>query len=256
MCNNRVVRCSNPGCGIKVHQSNLKSHQQNECIAAINRKLLLKQSEERLAKQEQEERERREKLAKLAEEAKAVPKLTVKIDLSDEVKDEAPPSTPKVSICPQCGEGVKEIQLAIHMVEKCNFRPIACPNYGVGCNQKAIPLNNMHFHLLNDCAAERFKDEMIQRSKKRKEYIQCATCGYQVELSKFRKHERELCENRLVPCRNHHLGCSVLVPANEREIHEKIAENYERFCLYFSGHGSYIHIQESDILAPWTAEVS
>lgn len=248
-CENRIVTCPILECGKQVHQKNLQFHLNEECVSAQTRKSLLKLSAERLAKKKELE-------AQLLEAEKLEMQFISKEPFSakESKGEEKENSAPKVLICPQCGEGVKESLLSIHMKERCFFRPISCPNYGVGCNEIAIPLNNIEMHLLHECKAEKLKEEMIVKSKKRDEYIQCSTCGYQVELRNWKKHERELCENRLVQCKNHVLGCSVMVPMSERDLHELIDENYERFCLYFSGHGSYVHVLESDIACPWTAE--
>ena len=162
----------------------------------------------------------------------------------------------RVVFCSKCGEGMSESKLQYHTDNLCCCRAISCPNFGHGCKMLQIPLNQLASHLKNDCKAEKYKNELIARSTKRTEFILCSTCGYQLELRMWRKHEQELCENRLVPCKNEHLGCPVLVPLNERHLHESINEAYERHCLYLSGHGCCLHVDESDILYPWTAEVS
>lgn len=157
--------------------------------------------------------------------------------------------------CSLCNELLPFSNSSSHQIS-CPFRSITCPNFGVGCNESSIPLNRIQFHLEEECFAEKLKQEMICRSLNRNKLVQCSTCGYQVELRLWKRHERELCENRLVPCKNSHLGCSTLVPLNERHLHESIDESYERCCIYFSGHGSFMKIEESDIVPPWSAEVS
>mgnify|MGYP001810524099 CR=1 FL=1 len=74
-------------------------------------------------------------------------------------------------------------------------------------------------------------------------------------LKDWRKHEHEDCENRLVPCKNHNIGCQVMVPKRERALHEHLQEDYARHCLYMSGHGTYLNINENDIVYPWTVEM-
>jgi DNA-directed RNA polymerase subunit M/transcription elongation factor TFIIS len=250
LCQNRIITCPNHECGQRFHQKNLKFHLQEECVAAVNRKQLLQYSSERKAKKEELE-------SQILQSYKIARQVPSTLDESNkEISGDSKKPQQKVIICPQCGEGTRESQLSVHMKESCFFRPVACPNYGIGCHETAIPLHNVQLHLIHDCKAEKLKEEMIIKSRKRNVYVQCSTCGYQVELRNWQKHERELCENRLVPCKNHSLGCNVMVPLTERNLHELIDESYERYCLYVSGHGSYIHIQESDIICPWTAEVS
>jgi hypothetical protein len=72
----------------------------------------------------------------------------------------------------------------------------------------------------------------------------------------LRKHERELCSNRRVHCRNHPLGCNVMVRLKERAQHERVdGTRAERTALYMPGHGAHMAIREADIACPWTAEV-
>ncbi len=72
----------------------------------------------------------------------------------------------------------------------------------------------------------------------------------------LRKHERELCPNRRVPCRNHALGCTVMVRLRERALHELVDGNKAlRPALYLPSHGAHLAIREDDIPCPWTAEV-
>lgn len=158
-------------------------------------------------------------------------------------------------LCDQCGESVKTSKLPLHMSDYCNFRPVLCPNYGVGCNNLAVSLAHLQNHLLNECEAERIKARMIANSDQRREIIVCPTCGKNVMLGNLRQHETEKCENRLVQCRNSHLGCPVLIPMIERHLHENVDENYERSAIYFGGHCSRISLDEGDISGPWTTEV-
>lgn len=163
---------------------------------------------------------------------------------------------PSFSLCEQCGESVKTSKLPLHVSEHCNFRPVLCPNYGVGCNNLAVSLADLQNHLLHECEAEKIKAKMIANSDHRTEIIVCPTCGKNVALGNLRHHETEKCENRLVQCRNSHLGCLVLIPMIERHLHENVDENYERSAIFFGGHCSRVSLDEGDISGPWTSEVS
>ena len=75
-------------------------------------------------------------------------------------------------------------------------------------------------------------------------------------LMQLRKHEKELCANRRVHCRNHPLGCTVMVRLRERAQHERVdTQKAVRTALYMPSHGAHLAIQEDDIPCPWTAEV-
>ena len=72
----------------------------------------------------------------------------------------------------------------------------------------------------------------------------------------LRKHERELCANRRVRCRNHPLGCQVMVRLRERHHHERVDGNKAvRTALYMGSHGAHLALREDDLPCPWTAEV-
>lgn len=247
LCENKLITCPNTGCNKSLHKRNLSHHLSVECPVAISRNNHLKAASEKAAIKEELD-------AQITEAAK----ITVKpvIVKEEDVTHRSPEVRSKVEAhCPLCNELLSSSSINTHPL-LCPFRPISCPNFGIGCNQKAIPLCRVQMHLKEECPAEKAKQEMIDRSFKRNDLIQCSTCGYQVELRSWKRHEQDLCENRLVPCKNSHLGCGVLVPLNERHLHESIDENYDRCCVYFSGHGSFMQIEESDVLAPWTAEVS
>ena len=76
---------------------------------------------------------------------------------------------------------------------------------------------DLEAHLLHDCEAEKHKYAMIEKSNMRQEVMICSSCGKNVILRALRYHEQCLCENRLVNCRNAHLGCPVLIPLAERK---------------------------------------
>lgn len=87
--------------------------------------------------------------------------------------------------------------------------------------------------------------------------MKCPACGELVPLMYLRKHERELCGNRRVRCRNHALGCGVMVRLKDRALHEHVDGNKAvRSALYLPSHGAHLAIGEDDQPCPWTAEVS
>lgn len=226
---------------------------QEECSYAVQRKNLLQQAAIRAQQKEDQEKAKLMAYIQMKKSEKLIDNAAQSYGQL-EPKPEEKPKEPVVVTCPQCGEAMRESQLPMHMHEICNFRKIMCPNFGFGCNEKQIPLNGIQDHLLNSCRAEKLKDQLIAKCNSRKELVQCSTCGEQVQLCYFRQHNKEKCPNRLVPCRNHHLGCAVLVPLRERHLHEHIDEGYERFSSYFPGHGSHLLLEETDVVAPWTAE--
>lgn len=86
--------------------------------------------------------------------------------------------------------------------------------------------------------------------------ILCPACGEFVALLYLRKHEKELCKNRKVHCRNHPLGCNVMVRLSERMLHEYVdGSKAVRSALYMTSHGAHLALKEDDISSPWTAEV-
>lgn len=252
-CPNKVVTCPNVGCGHKTNLQNLRWHLQEECSYAVQRKNLLQQATIRAQHKEDLEKAKMMTYLQMKRSEKVIDSAATSYGQLD-TKVEEKAKEPVVVTCPQCGEAMRESQLVVHMQEICNFRRIMCPNFGFGCNETSIPLNGLQQHLHQVCRAEKIKESLIAKCKERKEFVHCSTCGEEVQLCYFRQHNREKCPNRLVPCRNHHLGCAVLVPLRERHLHEQIDEGYERFSTYFPGHGSYMLLEETDIVAPWTAE--
>ena len=88
------------------------------------------------------------------------------------------------------------------------------------------------------------------------ELVKCPGCGEQVPLMSLRKHERELCVNRRVHCRNHPLGCNVMVRLKDRALHEQVDDSKAlRSALFMPSHGAHLSVAEDDISCPWTAEV-
>jgi len=55
--------------------------------------------------------------------------------------------------------------------------------------------------------------------------------------------------NRRVHCRNHSLGCNVMIRLKERMLHEYVdGMKAIRSSLYLSGHGTYIAIKEGEAI--------
>lgn len=66
--------------------------------------------------------------------------------------------------------------------------------------------------------------------------VECPGCGEVVELLKLPRHQREDCENRLVPCKNFEYGCSCMVRVRDRARHEDASALLRpRPCLWFGG---------------------
>lgn len=257
------IHCPNLECNQLMNRRMLKWHLQEECIVSQQRKAILEAAAMRKKQKESDELHRQQEALRILEINRHIKLADDKVktsksrNLSDveETEEERDVVEPDFVLCQLCGEGVKESALYVHSNEKCPFRKVICPNYGQGCNEKEVPFIEMNNHLKSDCNAEKWKEKLIANSKRRQMPLQCSTCGDFVPLSKWRRHENELCGNRLVPCRNQHLGCAVMVPLAERAMHELVAEDYQRFSLYLPGHGMHLAIEENDIACPWTAEV-
>lgn len=71
------------------------------------------------------------------------------------------------TICPKCGEAMRQSQLTLHLTKLCPRRRVMCPNFHTGCQQRLIPLYLLQTHLATECAAEKHREKMIERSKHR-----------------------------------------------------------------------------------------
>jgi hypothetical protein len=83
-----------------------------------------------------------------------------------------------------------------------------------------------------------------------RDFVICSGCGQEVPLIAYRRHVREQCANRLVPCKNHPLGCPVMVRMQDRRTHEFVDSRREaqaRTCLYMGGQGAHIFLVLSPI---------
>lgn len=145
-------------------------------------------------------------------------------------------------------------KLLLHVAQECPMRAVCCPNRQYGCHE-TVPVGKVQQHLKTRCVYEKIKDELIKKSKQRRELVLCAGCGEPQPLMFLKKHEQTECANRLVPCRNWHLGCPVQVRVKERHLHEDVTiDNTLRSCLYFGGGGARMSLEEDDIVPPWTVE--
>lgn len=249
-CGNKIVKCPNLGCGVTMQQKKLKKHIELDCVITMKRNKLLQQASKRNQTQEEE-------LEKKRVEEKNIREAHLElIERTDSTEMKSNQETNNISICPQCGEAMKTSAINRHLIETCSFRKIFCPHFGRGCLEPPFPMTDLQAHLMTHCKAEKNRDRLIENSKYRLETIMCSACGESIVLCKWRKHTNEDCPNRLVPCRNHHLGCPCLIPLRERNLHENVSENYARYSLYFPGHGSHMVINETDIDSHWTSEVN
>jgi hypothetical protein len=254
LCPNKVVTCPNLGCGHRLHLQNLRWHLQEECSYATQRKQLMEQATRRKVRNQEVEEMKREQFRQAKSSATVLVTNLSQRENGDVSKSKST-KEPMIAVCPECGEAMRESQLSTHRRESCPSRCVMCPNFGLGCNERKIPLHLIRDHLAKDCHAELLKTQLVGQCYARHAEVMCSTCGEQVELRHLRQHDIEKCPNRLVHCRNHHLGCPVMVPLRERHLHEQINENYERFCMFFPGHGGCLQLNESDVLEPWTVEV-
>ena len=133
-------------------------------------------------------------------------------------------------------------KLSLHKAEECSGRMVGCPNRQFGCKE-IVSVAKIHQHIHVQCIYEKFKDELIKRSKQRREMVKCSGCGKFQMFMKLKEHEIQECENRKVPCRNWHLGCTVQVRERDRAIHEDATlDNTMRSCIYFGGGAARMEI--------------
>eukprot|EP01031_Cornospumella_fuschlensis_P030430 gene30430-36771_t len=253
-CSNRLITCPNSECKLTIHAKQMKFHLKNECVTVKNRRKILEQAQQRALEEQRAEEERMKHFAAI--QKMLLQPSTVSLPMGVTQQEAARPlSAIKMVVCPDCTESMRESALPHHLIDDCRCRRVMCPNFGFGCKEQAIPLAALQDHIAQHCNAEKHRQQMYMKSRHRFEKLQCSTCGDMVMLKDWRKHEHEDCENRLVPCKNHNIGCQVMVPKRERALHEHLQEDYARHCLYMSGHGTYLNINENDIVYPWTVEM-
>lgn len=71
------------------------------------------------------------------------------------------------TMCPKCSEAMRQSQLTHHLAKLCPRRPVMCPYFHTGCQQRLVPLHLLQQHLSTECAAERQREAMIARSQHR-----------------------------------------------------------------------------------------
>ena len=100
-----------------------------------------------------------------------------------------------------------------------------------------MPFIKLQEHLFDHCEVEKKKDAMVERSLNRDCFI-CPGCGEEVAVARYRRHQKEHCVNRKSPCKNHYLGCRVMVRPSTRARHEDVEiDAHARSCLYLGGQG-------------------
>eukprot|EP01038_Epipyxis_sp_PR26KG_P012538 gene12538-16816_t len=275
LCTNKEIICPEPGCGTRLNVNYLRRHLDSECQVTMKRKKFLLQAQQRRTQQELLlEQEAMRATANSSVVCKTIikhyffaivhviyhnlpvdtpPPFLTSPSTNDIITDEPPP---QIVVCSSCNESMKVSKLSHHQANNCIHRTIFCPNFSSGCPKKNIPLLELQQHLKSSCVVEKHRQEMIIRSQSRQECVTCPLCGNNtIPLMDLKRHESELCENRKVHCRNHALGCHVMVNLKERSLHEHVdGKKYVRNCLYMNGHGTHLHVGEDDIPGKWTAE--
>lgn len=251
-CSSNLVVCFEAGCNATFPQNELKRHLDCECRVVLRRKKLLKDAD--LRKGDQDSRVVVDHGPLDADEGDS--ESISSENGSWKAKPGIPyeQNTSSMYVCPLCEESFPSSKSDTHK-DLCQARIVFCPNRSYGCSV-GVKFSGIRCHLLNECIAERRKIELIERCNKRKELVRCVGCGDLFPLRDLRHHEEHDCHNRKVPCRNAHLGCPVVLRASMRKAHEEV-DNLRartRYCLYLSGAGAHIALNEDDIVAPWTAE--
>jgi len=266
-CSSADMTCPEFGCGATFPAYTLKKHLTKECAVAKKRNALTLQATMR-------KEERRLELLKnlpapedenASYSASFLEALTVAVSTpapsSSSPPRAASPPSPRpdpealFKVCLSCNESMPGSKMQHHLARECRMRLIYCPNRVFGLCEKEVCFNDLQEHLRSDCATEKRKDEMISRIALRRVPVRCSACGLELPLNELRKHEVESCKNRKVPCRNAHLGCTVMVRAWQRKRHEEVdGKAKTRYCLFLAGGGSHLALGEDDVPCPWTSE--
>jgi hypothetical protein len=249
------MRCPEEGCQAVFPARSLKRHLAKECLVARRRRALVEQGLRRKEAQREEER-----LAAIAAVAAAV-------EAKQRAKERAQSASPSrdgdgadsewwgrgtresagvhtIVVCEKCGEGVKPSGINEHNISGCLYRTVYCPNRPLGCRVE-LPFADLQKHLEEQCEVERKKDLLIERAENRDFFI-CPGCGAEVAAIQYRKHQRSQCPNRKVHCKNHYLGCRVMLRPSMRAIHEIVSDDaHQRSCLYLGGQGTHISLVSS-----------
>eukprot|EP01039_Chlorochromonas_danica_P003053 gene3053-3333_t len=245
-------------CGEQVRRLALGLHRQRLCPALATREKLLIEKKEKAEREEALEQERERVARIITERHVSRPGSSYSkvggggggVEQQQEQEEEEVLVT-----CQDCQQRLRPRLMDEHRRSECPSRKMICPNYDQGCPEINIPYHQLNDHLRYHCIVLQNKEKMLIRCKQRLEKIQCATCGEWLAVKDWSKHEREDCVNHLVHCKNYPFGCQVMIPYQERSLHECIEESYCRQGLYFNGFGSYLKINESDILPPWSVEL-
>jgi hypothetical protein len=272
-CTQKMVQCPERGCSAVLPQNELKEHMKNGCFFAKKRRSLAAVSVKRREDIQNE-------TIKRIEAHKSKPALPFQpqshfqqhndddhdgidhdhVSSNDDIeitfRPKAPPVEEEALIqCDNCKDMIPEDRFKAHANDECRFRKIYCTNRHMGCMDE-VPLCEMNLHLKQSCVVEQKKDELVSRSRKRRQEVRCPGCGDTYELQYLRQHENTTCPNRKVPCRNHALGCEVVVRLKDRKDHEDVTNGVKpRPCLFFDGQDTRLLLEEDDVTPPWTTEV-
>jgi hypothetical protein len=122
-------------------------------------------------------------------------------NLQDHLENHCPKRLVQCTLSIKCKEKIKFCELQEHLTKKCIYRQIFCD-----CGEQMIFQKWINFHLKNFC---------------RLRFVSCSLCCIQIYAMDLKEHEKNVCPNRKVRCRN---GCSsglLELFDHEREIHEK-----------------------------------
>eukprot|EP00592_Proboscia_alata_P010517 CAMPEP_0194364156 /NCGR_PEP_ID=MMETSP0174-20130528/12063_1 /TAXON_ID=216777 /ORGANISM="Proboscia alata, Strain PI-D3" /LENGTH=730 /DNA_ID=CAMNT_0039138031 /DNA_START=26 /DNA_END=2215 /DNA_ORIENTATION=+ len=117
--------------------------------------------------------------------------------------------------------------------------------------------HDKEFNEVHEIHYDPLREERAERSRERRlRFDPCPDCGQQISIMSLKKHLSTTCPNRRVPCRNWELGCSKMVPLQDRARHENVDELLRpRSALALNGEESgCIELNCEDICPPWTAE--
>jgi len=201
-CPNMEMRCPEEGCHAVFPARALKRHLARECAVAKRRRALVEAGLKR--KELEREKERQAAIAAVAAAVAA----------AAQGPPPSPPQSPGAdawwgrgsvdaegalqpeAVCELCGESMRQGVLAAHRRDACLHRPVYCPNRPLGCREE-VPFARLQEHLYDRCEVERRKDALVERSTRRDVFV-CPGCGEELPVSKYRRHQREVCGNRKV----------------------------------------------------------
>lgn len=266
-CNQKMVQCQEHGCSAVLPQNEMKDHIKNGCMFAKKRRSMAAVSVKRREDIQNETLKRIQNHSSkpaLPFQQKSLfqqhnddaENISSNEDIVIQFKSKVPPVEEDELIqCFECKDMIREDKLKVHEKEECRFRKIYCSNRHLGCMEE-VPFCELNQHLRGSCIVEEHKDELVRRSRKRREEVKCPGCGDLFELQYLRQHESTECPNRKVACRNHALGCNVVVRLKDRKDHEDVNNGVKpRPCLFFDGQDTRMLIEEDDITPPWTTEL-